>query len=603
MVKRRLVIDRDDQGNFVLSVEAGTMTLGANSRSFEAVLRDLHISRIHCEIEVSEDHVVICKPGSTSGSPAGAQSLQELRLGESVQIGRARLRLEDVATEEADGSAAAERPVLANFSDKLLGEEVQQPAPAAPAPADAGAETSTMDVRLGKRLFVVDGADQGHAFLLPEKGTVTIGKSTKDADVVLHDLYLARIHCQLEIDGDHIVVRHLHGDNGTLVNGQRIKEQTITIGDIIRVGNEHLRLETVLLDESQDESEEMGSGVEGVEETDGVELLEGETEEVELVEEGEAEVEVVEEEQAQPAASNDPYALPHPPVDQLRELEGQTLGYYQLGPLLGRGHTSLVFRTLDGKNKQLVALKVMSPDFPSSDAELQRFVKALKVWAHLRRPHLVSLYGAGKTGPYCWLAREYIEGESLVRLVQRLKESGRLGWERAIRVAIHLGKALDFLHKNRVAHGNLTPRNVLIQKSDQVTKLADLMLNQALEGSKLQKLILGKKLLAELPYLAPEQTDPHAPGTPLGDLYSLGAVLYYLLTGEPPFTGETPREVAARIRAGKLVRPRKLQRDIPAPLDAAVLMLMARRPEERFQTATEFLAAIEPIAAEQEIEV
>lgn len=585
MVKRRLVIDRDDQGNFVLAVEAGTMTFGANSKSFEAILRDLHISRIHCEIEVTEDHVVICKPGSTSGSLAnGAQSLQELRLGESIQIGRARLHLEDAAADPAADSPAAEAPVLTNFSDQLLTEEDQLPPSAAPAPPDAAAETSTMNARLGKRLFVIDGADQGHAFLLPESGTITIGKSSKDADIVLHDLYLSRIHCELEIDGDRIVVKHLHGDNGTLVNGKRIKEQNIVLNDIIRVGNEHLRLETVLLDESDGEE---------VEETSEVEVLEDETAEVERAEGGEA----------QPSANNDPYALPHPPVDQLRKLEDQTLGNYQLGPLLGRGHTSLVFRSLDVKNKQLVALKVMSPDFPSSDAELQRFVQVLKVWAHLRRPHLVTLYGAGKTGPYCWLAREYIEGESLVRLVQRLKDGGRLGWERAVRVGIHLGKALDFLHKNRVAHGNVTPRNVLIQKSDQVTKLADLMLNQALEGSKLQKFILGKKLLAELAYLAPEQTDPHAPGTPLGDLYSLGAVLYYLLTGEPPFTGATPREVAARIREGKLVRPRNLQRGIPAPLDAAVLKLMARRPPDRYQTAAEFLAAVQPLVAEHEIEV
>jgi eukaryotic-like serine/threonine-protein kinase len=170
-------------------------------------------------------------------------------------------------------------------------------------------------------------------------------------------------------------------------------------------------------------------------------------------------------------------------------------------------------------------------------------------------------------------------------------------------VAIHLGKALDFLHKHRVTHGNITPRNVLIRKSDRLTKLADLMLSRALEGSRLQKAILGKKLLAELPYLAPEQTDPHAPGSTLGDLYSLGAVLYALLTGQPPFTGASPREVLSRIREGKVVRPSKLQRGIPAPFEASVLLMMARRPEDRFQTAAEMLDAIQRTAEEHEIEV
>jgi serine/threonine-protein kinase len=592
MVKRLLVIDRDDQGNFLLSVEAGTMTLGSNSRSQEAILRDLHISRIRCEIEVAEDHVVICKPES---APGGALRLKELRPGEVFQIGRARLQLEDVAKTPENVSAASEASVLSGFSDKLLSDDAIPAPAAAPAHPPAETKTETSESQVRKRLLVVDGADKGRVFMLPESGTVSVGKSSKHCDIVVHDLYVSRIHCQLEIDGDHIEVTHLHGDNGTLINGQRITKQSLGIGDILRVGNEHLRLETALDDDSLKDTAEMDSAGEEGEDTYEVEVVEDEAEEVELVKE--------EEDEARPAATDDPYALPHEPIDQLRKLEGQTLANYQIGPLLGRGHTSLIFRALDGKNKQLVALKVMSPDFPSGDAELQRFVKALKVWAHLRNPNLVTLFGAGKSGHLCWLAREYIEGESLTRLVQRLKEGGRLSWERAIRVAVHLGKVLDFLHKNRVAHGNLTPRNVLIQKSDQATKLADLMLNQALEGSKLQKVILGKKLLAELPYLAPEQTDPHAPGSSLGDLYSLGAVLYFLLTGEPPFTGTTPREVVSRIREGKVVRPRELQRGIPAPFEAAVLMMMARQPEDRFQTAADFLAAVEPLAAENDIEV
>jgi serine/threonine-protein kinase len=128
------------------------------------------------------------------------------------------------------------------------------------------------------------------------------------------------------------------------------------------------------------------------------------------------------------------------------------------------------------------------------------------------------------------------------------------------------------------------------------------MLSRALEGSRLQKAILGKKLLAELPYLAPEQTDPHAPGTTLGDLYSLGAVIYSLLTGQTPFTGSTPRELVARIREGKVVKPSQIQRGIPAAFEAAVLLMMARRPEDRFQTAAEMLAAVQHIAEENEIE-
>jgi serine/threonine-protein kinase len=342
--------------------------------------------------------------------------------------------------------------------------------------------------------------------------------------------------------------------------------------------------------------------IEVVEEVD-LEVVEEEEEyDLEVVEE-ETEVVDVEPADEPPEPSDDPYALPHPPVDQLLPLENQVLGHYQIGPLLGRGQSSLVFRAQDIKTNQLVALKVLSPDFPASDAELQRFVRALKITSSLPHPHLVTLYGAGKSGGHCWIAREFVEGESLARLLQRLRKAGKFEWTCACRLAIHLGKALQFLHENRASHGNLTPRNILIRQSDQLTKLTDLMLNRALEGSKLQKAILGKKLLAELAHLAPEQTDPHAPVAPLADLYALGTVLYAALTGQPPFLGASAKEVLTQVREGKVVRPSKLQPGIPPVFERAVLMLMARRPEERFQTAADLLAVVEPIAKEQGIQV
>jgi serine/threonine-protein kinase len=129
------------------------------------------------------------------------------------------------------------------------------------------------------------------------------------------------------------------------------------------------------------------------------------------------------------------------------------------------------------------------------------------------------------------------------------------------------------------------------------------MLNRALEGSRLQKAILGKKLLAELPYKAPEQTDPHAPVAPLADLYALGVVSYTVLTGQPPFVAASPREVAALIREGKVHKPNKLRPGIPAAFEAAVLKMMARRREDRFQSAAEMLAVLEPIAQEHDIKL
>ncbi|HEY7327271.1 MAG TPA: FHA domain-containing serine/threonine-protein kinase [Gemmataceae bacterium] len=594
MVKRLLVIDREDQEHFFLSVEKGVMTIGGNSADAEAILRNLHISRIHCEVEVDEDLVVICNPESTSGPETnGAPLSQELHPGEAIHVGRSHFNLEGAAeAPAAEDTTVPELNVLSDFGDDILVEDAHEPAAAATHAAHAPASTHP---HLVKQLFVIEGADRGRAFILPESGMIVIGKSKKNAEIILHDLFVSRAHCQIEVEDDSVLVTHLSGDNGTLINGQRITQQLLQIGDILRIGNEHLRLEIVESQESSSESEEVEEVVEVAEE-------EGEYE-VEVVEE-ESDTEATKSIDATTADAKDPYSLPHPPVDKLLKLDGQVLGHFQVGPLLGRGQSSMVFRALDTKNQQLVALKVISPDFPANDAELQRFVKALKLLTPLQNPHLPTLCGAGKTGRYCWISREYVEGDSVARIVQRLNEGGsRFDWTRACRVAVHMGKALDFLHGKGITHGNITPRNVLIRKSDRLTKLADLMLSRSLEGSRLQKAILGKKLMAELTHIAPEQTDPHALGSLLGDIYALGTVLYFLLTGQPPFTGSSPREILAKVRDGKVERPSKLQRGIPAPFEAAVLLMMSRRPEERFPSAAEMLDAVQRIAEEHEVEL
>src|SRR5262249_48159362 len=151
--------------------------------------------------------------------------------------------------------------------------------------------------------------------------------------------------------------------NGTLVNGQKAQKQDLFLGDIVRVGNSLLRLETA----------------------------------------GEPAPE------APPPAPPEPAKLPHLTAERLSELTGHTLGHYKMGPVRGRGHCGLVFRAHDLKKDQVVALKVLFPDFPQDDAEMQGFVRAMKTMLALRHPNLLTCLGAGKTGAYCWMALEYVE--------------------------------------------------------------------------------------------------------------------------------------------------------------------------------------------------
>jgi pSer/pThr/pTyr-binding forkhead associated (FHA) protein len=583
MAKRLLVIDRGDQGRFFLSLDSGTLTLGDSLTGADVVLRDLHVTRIHCEVEVAEDWVVVDNPGHDAVAAEGAPGIrQELHPGDALHVGHSHLRLEFV-----EAAAGADAPRLADDIPGLLPEALAETAEK-PAPlATTGPVAPQAAVRYVLR--VIDGADQGRFFPLPESGTVTIGKSHKHADIVLHDLYVARIHCELHVEGQRFLVKHVEGQSGTLINGQGIAEKALYPGEVLRVGNSHLRLETADLAAGPADNGTVrarpGSPKETVEDA-GYEVLD----EVAAAALG-------------AARGAGEYCLPHSPVDELLQLEQQLLGHYQIGSLLGRGQSGLVFRAQDLKTKQTVALKVLAVDFPSNDAELQRFIRVLKTTAALAHPHLVTLYSAGKSGAYCWMAREFVDGECLTRRILRLQSAGKADWKSACRFGVQLARVLTFLHENKVTHGNITPRNVLIRSGDQMTKLVDLMLDRALEGSKLQKAIRDKKLLSELPFLAPEQTDPQAPVSPLGDIYSLGTVLYALLTGKPPFAGDSPKDVLAQVQSGKVVKPSRLLRGIPAALEAAVLMMMACRPEERLQTSAAALAALTPIAEQHGIEV
>ncbi len=227
----------------------------------------------------------------------------------------------------------------------------------------------------------------------------------------------------------------------------------------------------------------------------------------------------------------------------------------------------------------------------------------LKAVAPLRHANLVTVHGAGKTGPYCWIAREFIDGDSIGALLGRLLAEGKLNWKRACRVAVQLGMVLDFLHQHRIHPSRITPANVLIAHDSKAIKLADVLLPEALMGSRLAAIIHERRQVAELPYTAPEQIDPGAAADQRTALYSLGAVLYALLTGQPPYLGSSAIEIAAHIHEGKVAKPSKVLRDTPPPFEAAVLRCLARRPEDRFQSAAEFLEVVEPIANIHEIKV
>ena len=226
---------------------------------------------------------------------------------------------------------------------------------------------------------------------------------------------------------------------------------------------------------------------------------------------------------------------------------------------------------------------------------MQRFIRGMKTALPLRHPNLVALLKAGKTGVYCWMAMEYVEGESMTQVIQRVGVAGMLDWRYGFRVAVHIARALEYAHGQSIIHRNVTPTNILFRTADKTVKLGDLMLAKALEGNSAQQITRPGELVGDVAYMSPERTRGAGDIDGRADLYGLGATVYALIAGRPPFAAPTLPELITRIRNAEPEKPKKYQMGVPDLFQGVVMKLLAKRPEERFQTAKELLADLDRV--------
>jgi serine/threonine protein kinase len=400
------------------------------------------------------------------------------------------------------------------------------------------------------KLVVIAGPDKGRSFELKEGQTLVIGRGEK-SDTKLKDPAISRVHCELQVKSDKILLVDASSASGTQVNGKRVKEHAMKPGEVIVVGSSQLQLQ-----------------------------VEASTEAATMMVSGPA--------TPKPTAEK---------VGQLGELVGQTLAHYRIDSVLAKGQSGMVFQAQDTREDKVTALKVLWPEFSKNEEEMQRFVRAMKTMLPLRHPNLVALYGAGKSGPYCWIAMEYVDGESLTQVIQRIGTAGMLDWRNALRVAIHISRALQFAEEHQIIHRNIKPSNILIQNSDKLTKLGDLMLAKALEGTLAEQITRPGELVGDVAYMSPERTRGSSGVVDCrSDIYSLGATVYALLTGRPPFDAGSLPETIMKIRQADPVKPKKYQLSIPDLFEGTVLKMLAKRPDERFQTPAALLAELERVA-------
>jgi serine/threonine-protein kinase len=263
----------------------------------------------------------------------------------------------------------------------------------------------------------------------------------------------------------------------------------------------------------------------------------------------------------------------------------------------------MVFKGRDLKHNRDVALKILRPEFGEKAEGVQRFVRAMKTMLPLRHPNLVSLYGAGKTGPYCWVAMELVEGESLAQIIHRIGVAGMLDWRQVLRISADLTRGLKFAHEHQIIHRNITPQNTLLRDSDKRALLGDLMLAKAMEGELAQNLTRTGEVLGDIRFMSPERLTGAQNVDARSDIYSLGALIYALLTGHAPHEGENVIDTISLIHRADPARPKKFQMSIATAFEGLVMTMLNRYPEKRYQTAAKVLTDLETVAKFQAIEL
>src|SRR2546421_18815 len=269
---------------------------------------------------------------------------------------------------------------------------------------------------------------------------------------------------------------------------------------------------------------------------------------------------------------------------------GTTLsGRYRLEARIGSGGMSTVCRALDVTLERRVAVKLMNREVATDSDQLERFRREARAVAQLSNPHIVGVIDAGEDDGRPYIVLEYVEGETLK---DRIRRMGRLPIAEAVAYAIEIARALGAAHARHIIHRDVKPQNVLIDEEGSA-KVTDFGIARTLEED---GLTADGRVLGTTDYVSPEQALGQ-PVTGQSDLYSLGIVLYEMLTGEVPFTGENQVAVAMKHVREEVPDVQIKRPEVSAALAAVVDTATAKRQENRYADDAEFISDLEDVLA------
>jgi serine/threonine protein kinase len=272
---------------------------------------------------------------------------------------------------------------------------------------------------------------------------------------------------------------------------------------------------------------------------------------------------------------------------------GSHLGHYRIVDQITAGGMAVIYRAYDATMDRYVALKVLSTHYSQHPQFLERFRREAKVLARLEHPHILPVYGFGEEDGTAYLVMRYLPTGTLADVLQK----GRMSLAKTSHFLSQMASALDHAHSFGIVHRDIKPSNVLVDQHGNAY-LMDFGIAKILEVT---VDLTQDRILGTPGYMSPEQCLGQKDLTPASDIYSLGVVLYEMVTGCQPYTAETPLAVINQHLHGRLTLPQKHRPDLPEPAERVILKAMARDPSSRHESAVAmaraFDSAIQPKSA------
>ncbi len=264
-------------------------------------------------------------------------------------------------------------------------------------------------------------------------------------------------------------------------------------------------------------------------------------------------------------------------------LEGKLLGNrYEIIEKIGNGGMATVYKAKDNILKRFVAVKILRDEFTTDEEFIKRFEAEAQSAAKLTHPNIVSIYDVGVDKNLYFIVMELIKGKTLKEII--IEEQGPLPWKWSVNVAIQIASALEKAHRNNIIHRDIKPHNIIITE-DGVAKVTDFGIAKAVSNSTITAF---GSTIGSVHYFSPE----HARGgltDAKSDLYSLGVVMYEMVTGKVPFDADTPVSVALKHMQEEADEPKSLNPNVPKALNKIIMKALKKETELRYQSSTEML--------------